>query len=248
MICFNSVSIPVYATSDTEYYARIMYNDVYLYKNPVDIDDYSNVLFTLPRTYFVRLIENADNDFYKVNYLDFTGFVKKERVQAIVGTPNNKYLSNISFRIFSEQSRDLRSEPTTSGGSSHQVTYIPLYSRNLTYYGEIHGDALIEERTDIWYYVKYTTDKDYYGYVYSDFCDQFSPRPLNTEEVEYTTFPDFSKNETPASAIPFESNTTGIIIAILSVPALIFLVLILRSSRLVRRDNSSSKEIKDYQY
>ena len=36
---------------------------------------------------------------------------------------------------------------------------------------------------DIWYYCKYTADKDYYGYVYSDFCDEISPFINNNEEL-----------------------------------------------------------------
>ncbi len=249
LICFQSVTLPVYASESVVHYARIMFDDVYLYKTTVDIDEYTNVLFSLPKTYFVQLLDNAGNDFFKVNYLNFTGFVKKECVQTIIGTPRTPYLENISFRVYSEQSRDLRNEPTTQGGSSQQVAYIPLYSRNLTYYGAIQGESLIEERTNIWYYVKYSADKDYYGYVYSDFCDKFSDMPLNTEEVVYTTYPDFGKTENyNPSAVPLESNTAGIIIGILTVPALIFVFMVLKGTKLMRKEKTSSKEIKDYQF
>ncbi len=248
LICFQSMNIPVYAADQYKPYARIMFDNVYLYRTPNEIADYSNIYFELPRTYFVQLIDTAENDFFKVSYLNFVGFVKKDNVQAIIGTPIKPYLENISFRVFSEQSRDLRSEPTTQGGSSHQVAYIPLYSRNLTYYGSIQGENLIEDRTNVWYYVKYTADKEYFGYVYSDFCDKMTKRELNEEEVIYTTYPEFNKKPEDSKTLPLESKTTGIIIGILSIPALIFVFMILKSSKLISKEKSNGKEVKDYQY
>ena len=240
-ICFVSAS-----TFDT-YYARIMYDDVYLYKSPIDVDNYSNIYFELPRTYFVELTDSSNNEFFQVNYLNFTGYVKKECVQTIVGTPKNPYLTDISFRVYAELSRDLRSEPTTLSGSSSQVAYIPLYSRNLTYYGTIEGETLIDGRTNIWYYCKYSADQDYYGYVYSDFCDELSTIALNTEEVTYTTSPDFGSTESSDTSLPLDSNATGIIIAVLSIPALIFVFMILKSTKILSREkHNNNKEIKDY--
>ncbi len=236
--------VSVYAS--TIYYARIMTNNAYLYKSPLDIDDYSNVYFILPQTYFVELLDLSNSDFYKVNYSTFTGYVKKDCVQAIVGAPQNAYLDNLNFRIYAEMSRDLRSEPTTLSGSSSQVAYIPLYNRNLTYYGSIVGEECIDGRTNIWYYCKYSADKDYYGYVYSDFCDELpDPLPKNSEEVVYTTAPDFGETETP-NALPIDNSATAIIIAILCVPALIFIFLILKGTKIIKNEKLSTGEIQDY--
>lgn len=243
----NSLLYVSASTFDT-YYARIMYDDVYLYKSPIDIDEYSNIYFSLPRTYFVELLESSNSEFYKVNYLSFTGYVKKDAVQTIVGKPVTPYLENQNFRVYSEQSRDMRSEPTTTSGSSTQVVYIPLYSRNLTYYGTILGEQLVDGRTNIWYYCKYSADQDYYGYVYSDFCDEFDPSeiPLNYEEVSYTSEPTFDTTEEPSS-LPVENKTTAIVIAILTIPAIIFVFLILKGGRLLAKDGRShNKEIRDY--
>ena len=68
----NSLLYVSASTFDT-YYARIMYDDVYLYKSPIDLDEYNNIYFSLPRTYFVELLESSNSEFYKVNYLSFTG-------------------------------------------------------------------------------------------------------------------------------------------------------------------------------
>ncbi len=235
-----------HVSASTIYYARIMTSDAYLYRSPLDLDDYSNVYFLLPQTYFVQLVGSSNSQFYEVNYSSFTGYVKKDCVQAIVGVPKTAYLDNLNFRVFAEMSRDLRSEPTTKSGSSSQVAYIPLYNRNLTYFGSIAGEQCIEGRTNIWYYCKYSADEEYFGYVYSDFCDELpNPLPTNSEEVTYTTAPDFNETE-ELTSIPLENSTTGIVIAILCVPALIFVFLILKGTKIMKREKSASSEVQDY--
>lgn len=238
-------SLPyVSADSIDTFFARVMYDNVYLYKSALDIQDYSNVYFELPRTYFVELID-SHGDFYQVKYLSFTGYVKKESVQTIVGTPMKPYLNDISFRVYSEQSRSLRIEPTETAGSASLVTYIPLLSRNLTYYGKIVGTSLIQGRTNIWYYCKYTADKDYYGYVYSDFCDEMTTILENTENVIYRSNPTFESTKIETS-LPIEDKTTTIIIAILCIPAIIFVFMILKSSVILNKEKRETKEIREY--
>ncbi len=247
MLLFSPNITSVYAVDSTTYFARIMQDEVYLYKTPLNVDDVSNIYFSLPKTYFVELVEE-ESGFYKVNYLNFNGYIKKECVQPIVGAPITPFLENINFRVYSEQSRDLRTEPNTKSGSSSQVAYIPLLNRNLTYYGKIVGESLIDGRTNIWYYCKYSADKDYYGYVYSDFCDELSEIKLNTEEVTYTSSPNFNaqnSTQTPTT-LPLKNKTTGIIIAILCLPAGAFVFLIIRNKRIVSENRTPSKEIIDY--
>ncbi len=246
----ENLKVAASSTEDTStYYARIMYDGVYLYKNAIDSDIYSNVYFELPKTYFVMLLGSENSSFFKVQYLDFTGYVKKDNVQAVAGTPSKPYLDNISFRVYAELSRDMRSEPTTSNGSSSQVIYLPLYSYNLTYYGCISGATLVDERTDIWYFCKYSADQDYYGYVYSDFCDKMTTISNNTEEVTYIDYPDFSASTATteaSSSLDIDDSATGIIIAVLIVPAIIFLFLIIKSGTLLKKEKSSAKEVRDY--
>lgn len=246
LLLLSTLTTPnyVYADHVYNYFARIMYNNVYLYKQALDIDDYSNVYFTLPRTYFVELLDDQ-GIFYLVNYNGITGYVKKESVQTVAETPQNPYLSNISFRIYSEQSRSLRTEPTEDGGAATQITYIPLLNRNLTYYGTIAGQSLIDGRTNVWYYCKYTADQDYYGYVYSDFCDEMSTITDNTEDVSYISGPSFGPPQEEQS-LPINDNTTTIVVCILSVPALVFVFMILKSSIILNKEKKISREVKEY--
>ena len=247
LLILSLPSHPVYVRADNTrtYFARIMYDDVCLYKQALDINDSSNVYFTLPRTYFVELLDDIDS-YYKVNYNGISGYVKKESVQPIAGTPQNPYLTNITFRIYSDQSRSLRSEPSENGGPSTQIAYIPLLNRNLTYYGTIIGQSLIDGRTNIWYYCKYTADKDYYGYVYSDFCDEMSIITENKENVTFISDPIFSTPEEEQIAIPINNKNTMTIVCILSIPAIVFVFMILKSSIILNNEKSSRKEIKEY--
>lgn len=246
-LLFSQTSIPsVSANQETSFFARIMHEDVFLYKSPSETGVSSNIYFELPKTYFVQLLDNANDEFYKVKYISFLGYVKKDSVQAIVGTPENPYLDNINFRVYAELSRDLRTEPNASSQSSNQVAYIPLLSKNLTYYGAVKGECLIEGRTNVWYYCKYSGDKDYYGYVYSDFCDELTKIKSNNEEVTYTTNPEFKKEEPSQATFSTNDNFVGIIVGILSVPALIFVLMIIKSKRILTKDKLNDKEIKDY--
>lgn len=246
ILILNQSILPFVSANSTTYFARALFDNVYLYKNPIDINDYSNIFFEIPKTYFVELLNSANEDFYFAKYENFSGYVKKGCVQPVVGTPQNPYLNNLNFRVFAELSRDMRSEPSTNY-SSTQITYIPLMSRNLTYYGQIEGDSLIEGRTNIWYYCKYSGEKDYYGYIYSDFCDELNPIPLNNEYLQTLDTPIFTNTSySETNSIPVKSNTLGIIVAILCVPALVFAYMIIKGKNFVQKEKTTNKEVIDY--
>ena len=46
------------SADDTTIFARIMYDDVYLYRSPIAVDDCTNIYFELPQTYFVELLDS----------------------------------------------------------------------------------------------------------------------------------------------------------------------------------------------
>lgn len=244
--CFDMCAT-CFASETPTYFARVLQDDVKLYKSPIDAEDFTNVMFVLPKTYFVQLLDNAGNDFFKAKYKNFYGYVKKDKVMPVVGTPQTPYLDDINFRVFAELSRDMRTSPTTKPNVSNQVVYVPNLSRNLTFFGQIVGDSLIEGRTNVWFYCKYSADKDYYGYVYSDFCDELpTTLPINSEEISYTTAPDFNASQPEKTSIPLENKATGIVIAILSVPACLVVYLILRSSKFISTKQCKQKEITNY--
>lgn len=248
LILFSN-SIPyVSATTEKSFYAKVMFEQVFLYKTPELDNSNSNVYFELPKTYFVLLTGNANEDFYSARYLNINGYVKKNSVQATSSTPVKPFLDSVNFRIYAELSRNLMSEPNTTSASSKQIAIIPLYSKNVTFYGKVIGETLIESRTNIWYFCKFSADTDYYGYVYSDFCDQFpADLPENTEEINYIENP-FATAEPPEQpkSLPLKSSSTGIIVAILTLPAIAFFFMIIKGKSLITKQSVKDKEITDY--
>ena len=140
------------------------------------------------------------------------------------------------------------SQPNISSSSSIKVATIPLYSRNIVYYGKISGEEVIEGRTNYWYYCKFTADTNYYGYVYSDFCDEMpATMPINTEEVTYIQNPTFESSPAEkTSSIPMKSSKTGIIVAILTIPAIAFFFMIIKGKNIITKQKLKDKEIVDY--
>ena len=123
LIIFQSTYPFVYASSSTTYYARILFEQVYFYKTPSDINEISNIYFELPKTYFVELL-SKHGDFYEARYLNFKGYVKKDSVQAISTTPVNPFLDNITFRVYAELSQSLRTSPNLQENNSNLITTI----------------------------------------------------------------------------------------------------------------------------
>lgn len=229
-----------------EWYGQILDQNVYLYRSPNNIIQ-DNVYFIIEPTYFVKLTESANSQFYKAEYLDITGFIKKSQVQVVKNKPTTPYLENINFRVFSSSSQQMRTVPSSSGGSKTQVAYIPLFSKDPIYYGKIYGESAIEGRTNVWYYCKFSYDKDYYGYIYSDGCDQMKSFTKNSGTYEYVDYPDFSLKiePTPSAIIEKSSNKYKYLIVLISIPVAIFLIMIIRGSIILKSNKKErAKEVK----
>jgi len=238
--------IVVNAYETPTYYARILFEQVYLYKSPNLDNSSENIYFEVPKTYFVQLLSENDN-FYEAKYQNFIGYVKKDSVQAVAGTPNQPFLNNISFRVYSELSQNIWSQPTTQN-NSQTIIKIPNLTKNISYIGKVNGQCLIEGRTNIWFFCKYTNaNKDYFGYVYSDFCDEMTNFNDNTEELNYISNPTFEVNTQITNSIPQNNNSVGIIIGIISIPAIIFVFMLMRSGKILNHDKLKRNEVIDYQ-
>lgn len=246
LILFLNATAPTVFADNKSYFAQILFEQVYIYRTPNDDNSITNIFFEIPKTYFVELLDSVNQNFYLAKYLNITGYVKKESVQAVEHAPSSPFLNNLNFRVYADLSRNIHSEPNTSSKTSNIIASVPLYCRNLTYYGKITGETLIEGRTNTWFYCKYTADKDYYGYIYSDFCDELpTPMPTNLEAVTFIANPTFKLDQVEQNnSIDFNSNTTAVIIAIVSIPALIFVFMIIKNKNIL--NSKLNKEIKEY--
>lgn len=229
------------ADSDPIAYAQVVQTGCYLYKNPLDNTNYLNVYFMLEQSYFVQLLSDYDNDFYKAKYMDVIGYVKKSQVQCVQGVPKNPYLNNISFRVYSSDSRGLYDKPYLNTNNPTLKLYLPLYCEDLIYYGKIYGESAIEERTNIWYYCKYTVTNEC-GYVYSDACDKMDNIIKNSEKLPYINAPQWNglaiSNQ---QLIQVDSKPFKISIALICIPFVIFVILLIKLAYSKR--SSNKKEI-----
>ena len=230
LILFLNATTPVvYAENTSEtYYAQIMFEQVYLYKTPTNDNSTLNVYFEIPKTYFVELLENANESFYYAKYSNIFGYVKKASVQAVSNTPNSPFLDNLKFRVYADLSRNMQTEPNLSSNTSSLVASVPLYSRNLTFYGKIIGENLIEGRTNIWYYCKYTVTNEC-GYVYSDACDKMDNIVKNTEKLPYISTPQWNLTPTQSpQLVAIDSNPFKITVILICIPFIVFGIILLR--------------------
>ena len=181
-------SSPVFAADSS--YARVKDN-VYLYKSAIAGTAYSNIYFVIPSTYFVELINSADNTFYRASYMNILGFVKKSDVTPVTGTPKTPYANNISFRVFASDGTAingtaLRSAPSTLTGISQIAGTLPVEIGSgytgIQYIGQIQGEESIAGKGTVWYYCTYPNGtQNLYGYVYSGYTDSLTSIATNTE-------------------------------------------------------------------
>ena len=241
--CLSIINGKDFSYSQTQYYAKIQTDSVYLYTQPNQSDEFK--LFCLPTSYFVLLTAEANNDFYSCKYGDINGYVKKEEVTAMNGTPVSPYANFASFRVFSLDGLEMRSTPYKT--PLNILTKVNYLEDNLIYYGSIEGDELIPKKSKTWYYCKYINDNDiYYGYLNSTFCDELSEIPLNMEtftKIEGTLFPVKTQTQPPPSSELSGTAKTLIIIGV-SLPCVLILYLLIKPTLILERTDKKKAKSK----
>lgn len=218
---FSTPSTTVSAEESLTYYAKVL-SAVNFYSSPNADSD----MFIIPETYFVLLI-GEENEFYKAKYLDLFGYVKKDEVVPMQGTPSSPYPQE-TFRNFNDNGLTVYEHPNTTSTAVGKLSYEGVY----TLYGIKTGEEVLDHSTNIWYFCKYETDSgNKTGYVFSYYCDMFDEFPENTEYYPEITEPlkFYVENENQPSGL----NDTVIAIIVLSVslPCLIILYLLLSPSK-----------------
>lgn len=240
--CFAFYLHQQYSTADEIIYAKVdSDNNIFLYSSPNGEDKFR--LFVLPESYFVKLINEANDDFYYCSYKDIKGYVKKSDVVAMKGTPVQPYVEGL-FRIFSLEGSGLYTSPQMS---SEKMATIPYLTDDLIYYGEIIGQEAIPDKSDKWIYCKYNSESSLCGYVYSVFCDKVPIYTENTERFEVVSNP-FVKTTKPSQLSPV---ATGFIITAVALPCLIVLFLLVKPTLLkdklnVQKPKLRAKRNRDY--
>lgn len=245
MLFVNSfqLSTPVFAY--TTYYGRALSSGIYLYSTPFVIEDKSNKIFEIPITYFVELLNDENELFYKARYNGINGYVLKNEMSCINQIPQNPYASNISFRVFTPSGANLRTSPYESKGATNLVTTIPFLETNLIYYGICEGEEAISYKGNIWYYCKYIKqNQEFYGYVYSPLCDLLTTIPQNTENFTYIT-PDFSintpNNPNEPTYLSISTPWQIIIIVLISLPCIAIIYFLFKPTKIAMQKTNNIK-------
>ena len=211
----------VHASESKTYYAKVLNNSTYFYASPSL--QTGEQLFVIPSSYFVLLIDDADEDFYHAKYKDLYGYVKKNDVTPMDGTPLNPY-ANSSFRVFSQNGLSLMAKPQKN---AQVLGTLQFLQEGIPLYGEIIGEELFENSTSTWYYCSSIVNgNSVTGYAFSYYCDLINKAGENTEYFPQITGKlDFSN---PISSGGGLSDTVkAIIILAVSLPCLVVLYLLL---------------------
>ncbi len=216
----------VKAENSQYYYAKVEKENCSFFSNPVDLESY--VLFTLPYSYFVKLTDKVDDNFYKALYQDILGYVKISDFCAVDGTPNNAYFYKqinvyCNFNLYS--SPDSTSNNLASINSESTIYYI----------GTKVGENL-SGTSNIWYYVSYFEGQNVsFGYIYSLLCKAFYIS-TNEETFNKITYDIFDKNEqveTDVESMPLISKI--LIIIGITIPCLAILYLLIRPNQVIEK-------------
>ncbi len=220
---------PLQYVCATSGYARITRPMTYLYIHATSEIE-NNVICYLEESYFVEITLDYNSDFYKVNYNGISGYVQKNSVTPIIGTPINPYptpsMTTIDTKCY------LRSSPTTA--VDNIVTVVPESCTDLHYIGKLFGEEAIDYQGKLWYYVSYFGVN---GYIYSQYVYTIGNIAMNSEVFDATSG-NLAKNPTPLSIME-----CGIIIAILCIPAIAIVILMYRTPKAAKESKKVTRKI-----
>lgn len=235
-VCNLQTQAAAFAASKPSY-AQIKNSNTYLYKS-AEQGSTTNKWCLIEKSYFVKILNNYNSEFYKVEYNGINGFVRKDEIVLVNEIPLNPYPQNITFSTTST-SCYLRSAPKIKDVTDNTLAVIPSNSTGLKYIGKIIGEEAIDFGGSIWYLTNYNNQL---GYVYSGYTTSITPISENIEQVTKFKGNDFSKIN------PLTNIECLIIIAISLIPCVIILFLLYapkKSLNLKAKNNSTKSNYKD---
>ncbi len=220
-------NLPITKADEVTYY-RVTSENTILYRTPVNSEEASNVYFVLPTSYFVIFNSEYDEIFLNVTYREFSGYVLRDNVERVYSTPVTPYLENITFGVQGVANLVIRSEPNTT---SEYIGTIPFNATDIEYFGQVKGEFVNPELTDVWYFCRYKSFEQgiLTGYVYAPLTTNLTEILPNTEIVE--TEPSEAVNGGTVIAPELQNGSNWLLILGLTIPAIILLLLVFRPSK-----------------
>lgn len=216
------VNIPneCFAENDKIYYAKVQSAGTNLCSMPNE----TSALFEIPYSYFVKVQYSVDN-FFKVTYKNVEGYVEKNKVSLMNGTPVHPY-AEATFKVF--LTYNLYENTNQNSG---KVTEIST-TTTVEYYGTKIGEQ-VTSTNNVWYYSSITNgEQTFYGYVFSGVTDYLSTITTNTE-----TFEIVDEKILDTTTTQFNTLSTGtkiMLIIAISVPSLLILYFLIKPSRIMQ--------------
>ncbi len=228
--CFSANNFAL-AEEETIYYAKVQSTGVQLCSTPSE----TSALFEIPNTYFVQ-VEYVVDDYYKVSYNNVEGYVKKDKVTLMNGTPQRPF-ANSTFKLFMPYG--LYESPYDY---STKVTDVDE-SLVLTYYGTKTGQ-LVSSQNNVWVYASVEKDGEtFYGYVFSRIID-IIPTITNNEE-SFEVVDEGILNNTTTEFSNLSTGTKVLLIVSISVPSLLILYFLIKPTRVLQNQKKQKRPQKE---
>lgn len=221
-------------SAEDSIFGKVKNSEVYFYSSLST----SSGLFKLPYSYFVSVI-SVEGEFYQVTYKDLIGFVKKEDVTLMRGTPNTPYL-NSSFSNYVAYS--LYESPNTASTSLVMLEEDSV----LSFYGEMEGEE-VSSRGNTWYYASTNSNGNILrGYIYSEVVATPPEITVNSETFEEVSEDALASNS-PTSFSNLSTGTKVLLIIAITVPS-IFILFFLVKKPTKQKKKSEKKPIRKIQH
>lgn len=196
-----------------------------LYKNANLTDEIDNIIFVVPETYFVTILEVISDNCMKVQYGNYVGFVDSSTVVIATFIPIVKILEDITCDIKDTSGTQVWSKPSSS---SSVLTTIPAGTKNIKYVAMAFGKIPSGGESNVWYYINYTPESNstnvYEGYIYSENITNLTEIIANAE-----TNPEIIRSDINGDdyAIYISSPVRALIIALVAIPVIILVLIVL---------------------
>ena len=212
--------------SFTSCYAKVLTNDCYLLSSASE----DSKIFLLEQSYYVKVVDNFDDIYYKVKYLEFNGFVKKSNLGFVEEFPKEPFLTGITFDIYDLGNVCMRSTPQTVANDSNILCTIDISTKDLTYYGKCAGEEAISNLGNVWYYSAYQDKYGnlYKGYIYAPLTRNLSPIASSDENLSIVNISSFMPVD---NLLYLNLSTKNMLIVITVIPTLFITLLLTKNSK-----------------
>ena len=224
-----------YSKTQTRTYAKVL-KDCVFYKSSEMLDDFDDVFFILPESYFVVVLDEVANDCLKVQYDKFIGYVHSVSVDIVSFVPVVKTLENIFCDVKKQSGTQIWNGPSTQ---SRVLTTISAGVCDVKYIAFAYGTIPVGGESNLWYYVSYTPEFNstnvYEGYVYSENMTNLSDIVFNHESNIQV------KNDDNADIIFVSSSMKTILVVLISLPIIVLILIILyKLSKKLRKNTNKT--------